>query len=40
LTAKYLNGKLEIPVPEKSKRELNKFLEVRGASQFNLKIST
>lgn len=37
LTAKYLNGKLEIPVPEKSKREIKKFLEIKGARQFNLK---
>lgn len=37
LTAKYLNGKLEIPVPEKSKREIKNFLEIRGAQQFNLK---
>ncbi|MDO8734037.1 MAG: excinuclease ABC subunit UvrA, partial [Elusimicrobiota bacterium] len=37
LTAKYLNGKLEIPIPEKSKREIKNFLEVRGAQQFNLK---
>jgi len=37
LTAKYLNGKLEIPIPEKSKRVIKKFLEIKGAAQFNLK---
>ncbi|HAX61740.1 MAG TPA: excinuclease ABC subunit A, partial [Elusimicrobia bacterium] len=37
LTAKYLNGELGIPVPEKSKREIKNFLEVKGAQQFNLK---
>ncbi|MFH0948236.1 MAG: excinuclease ABC subunit UvrA [Elusimicrobiota bacterium] len=37
LTAKYLNGKLEIPIPEKSKREIKNFIEIKGATQFNLK---
>ncbi len=36
LTAKYLNGKLKIPTPEK-RREQSKFIEILGAEQFNLK---
>ncbi|MEW6557443.1 MAG: excinuclease ABC subunit UvrA [Elusimicrobiota bacterium] len=37
LTAQYLNGKLKIPIPEKSQRKTKKFLEIKGAAQFNLK---
>ncbi|MDD5687753.1 MAG: excinuclease ABC subunit UvrA [Elusimicrobia bacterium] len=37
LTGRYLKGELKIPVPEKSKRTIERFLEIKGASQFNLK---
>jgi excinuclease ABC subunit A len=36
LTAKYLNGTLEIPVPNIRKKPVN-FIEIKGASQHNLK---
>lgn len=36
LTAKYLNGKLSIPI-EKRIKPNNKWLSVKGAAQFNLK---
>ncbi|MFN8292543.1 MAG: excinuclease ABC subunit UvrA [Chitinophagales bacterium] len=36
LTAKYLNGQLEIPVPGVRKKPVN-FIDVKGASQHNLK---
>lgn len=39
LTGKYLRGELQIPVPapEKRRKPKEKFLEITGASQFNLK---
>jgi excinuclease ABC subunit A len=37
LTGKYLKGVLDIPVPQKRKQHLNKWLKVEGARQFNLK---
>jgi excinuclease ABC subunit A len=38
LTAQYLNGKLRIPVPEKRRTPRDgKWIEISGASQFNLK---
>ncbi len=36
LTGKYLKGELSIPVPEKRRRPEN-FIEIIGASEFNLK---
>ena len=36
LTAKYLNGQLEIPIPGIRKKPVN-FIDVKGASQHNLK---
>jgi len=36
LTAKYLSGEMDIPVPEK-RRALHEFIEVNGARQHNLK---
>ncbi len=36
LTAKYLSGEMEIPLPEK-RRPLHEFIEVTGARQHNLK---
>jgi excinuclease ABC subunit A len=36
LTAKYLSGEMEIPVPEK-RRPLHEFIELKGARQHNLK---
>ena len=37
LTAQYMNGKLKIPVPEKRRQPGDKFIEITGAAQFNLK---
>lgn len=37
LTAKYLTGKREIATPKKRKLKLGANLEIKGASQFNLK---
>lgn len=37
LTGKYLGGKKEIPVPEKRRQGNGKALEIRGASEHNLK---
>ncbi|MFN3966851.1 MAG: excinuclease ABC subunit UvrA, partial [Endomicrobiia bacterium] len=37
LTGQYLKGKLKIPVPEKRRESTNKYLEIIGAQQFNLK---
>jgi len=37
LTGKYLKGDLQIPIPEKRKQPLDKWLTVEGAKQFNLK---
>ncbi|MCB4792053.1 MAG: excinuclease ABC subunit UvrA [Elusimicrobia bacterium] len=37
LTAKYLNGQLKIPVPEKRRKPSEKTLKITGARQFNLK---
>jgi len=37
LTAKYLNGELKIPLPAARKSPSGKFIEIKGASQFNLK---
>jgi len=38
LTGAYISGKLKVPVPSKRRKpDLNKMLEIRGASQFNLK---
>ncbi|MDR0977893.1 MAG: excinuclease ABC subunit UvrA [Endomicrobium sp.] len=37
LTGKYLSGALSIPVPQKRKQLLGKWLSVKGAQQFNLK---
>jgi excinuclease ABC subunit A len=39
LTAAYLCNRLEIPVPEK-RREVNKFITIKGARQHNLKSVT
>ena len=36
LTAKYLTGKLKIPVPEK-RRKWRDFIEIKGATEHNLK---
>lgn len=36
LTGKYLNGQAEIPLPQK-RRNANKFIEVKGARENNLK---
>jgi len=36
LTAKYLSGEMEIPLPEK-RRPLHEFIELKGARQHNLK---
>jgi len=36
LTAKYLSGDMEIPLPEK-RRPLHEFIEMKGARQHNLK---
>ncbi len=36
LTAQYLNGKLEIPVPDIRRKPIN-FIDIKGASQHNLK---
>ncbi len=37
LTARYLTGETAIPVPVRRRREERKFLELRGASEHNLK---
>jgi excinuclease ABC subunit A len=38
LTAQYLNGDLKIPVPERRREPYeDKYIEIKGASQFNLK---
>ncbi|MBN1824330.1 MAG: excinuclease ABC subunit UvrA [Endomicrobiales bacterium] len=37
LTAQYLNGGLRIPFPQKRKKPGAKFVEIKGAAQFNLK---
>jgi len=37
LTGKYLRGEMVIPVPHKRQKKPEKFLEIKGASQFNLK---
>jgi excinuclease ABC subunit A len=37
LTGRYLKGDLQIPVPQKRKQPLDKWLIVEGAKQFNLK---
>ncbi len=37
LTGQYLNGHLQIPLPNKRKQPLDKWLIVEGAEQFNLK---
>ena len=37
LTGKYLSGKLKIEVPEKRRKGNGKYLEVKGASENNLK---
>jgi excinuclease ABC subunit A len=37
LTAKYLNGDLKIKLPEKRRKPDGRFLEIKGAEQFNLK---
>ena len=37
LTAKYINGKLNIKIPAKRNYKKNKFLEIIGASEHNLK---
>ena len=37
LTAKYLNGELKVAVPEKRRKGNGKYLEVKGATENNLK---
>ncbi|MBN1383729.1 MAG: excinuclease ABC subunit UvrA [Elusimicrobia bacterium] len=37
LTGRYLRNKLKIPIPDKSKREIKRLLEIKSAAQFNLK---
>jgi excinuclease ABC subunit A len=37
LTAEYLNGNLRIPVPGTRRKPTDKFIEIKGAAQFNLK---
>ena len=37
ITGQYLTGKLSIPVPQKRREISDKFIEVKGASQNNLK---
>ena len=37
LTGKYLSGRLSIPVPEKRRKANNRFIEIEGASENNLK---
>ena len=38
LTGAYMSGKLKVPLPEKRRKiDLSKFLEIKGAAQFNLK---
>jgi excinuclease ABC subunit A len=37
ITGQYLGGRLEIPVPAARRRPNDKWLDVRGASEFNLK---
>lgn len=37
ITGQYLSGKQEIPVPEARRKLGNRWLEVKGAKQFNLK---
>lgn len=38
LTGAYMSGKLKVPLPEKRRKiDLRKFLEIKGAAQFNLK---
>lgn len=37
LTGKYISGKKEIPVPDKRRKGNGKFLQVKGASENNLK---
>ena len=37
ITAKYLTGKLSIPVPAKRRSGNKKYLEISGASEHNLK---
>jgi excinuclease ABC subunit A len=37
LTGQFLSGALQIPVPKKRKQPSDKWIEIKGASQFNLK---
>ncbi|MHA1437440.1 MAG: excinuclease ABC subunit UvrA [Promethearchaeota archaeon] len=37
LTGKYLSGKLEITVPKNRRKILNKFIEIKGVREHNLK---
>lgn len=37
LTGKYLTGKLKIDIPEKRRKGNKKFIEIKGASEHNLK---
>lgn len=38
LTGAYMSGKLKVPLPEKRRKiDFSKFLEIKGAAQFNLK---
>ena len=37
LTAKYLRGEMSIPIPDKKSRKSGRYIEIKGASQFNLK---
>lgn len=37
LTGKYMSGRKSIPIPEKRRKGNGKFLELRGASEHNLK---
>lgn len=37
LTGKYLSGKMEIPIPEKRRKGNGKSIEIKGASEHNLK---
>ncbi|NBC25696.1 MAG: excinuclease ABC subunit UvrA [Bacteroidetes bacterium] len=37
LTGKYLSGKMDIPIPEKRRKGNGKSIEIKGASEHNLK---
>ena len=37
ITGKYLSGKLQIPVPEKRRKQKNGYIQIKGAKEHNLK---